>query len=152
MRMNKIILVLLLIFSLLGCSNKITKVEMGGEVIYNPNNKQVFIKGESNLEPRTILTLYVEGEELEKNVKVLPKGVFRTAFSRDNREKEGQLVVQLDPRKQPEELQELYGEHGEYLTGTIVEYKDGESTIKAIESYAWLSAQHSNLWNQKGED
>lgn len=152
MRFIKTCLVVLLIVSVLGCSKKIINVQISGEVLYNLNSKQVFIKGESNLEPGTILTLFVEGEELEIDVKVLPKGFFRTTFSRDNRNKEGQLVLQLDPRKQPKELQELYGENGEYLSGTTVEYKIGESTIKSIESYAWLSAEHSYLWDQKGEN
>ncbi|MBM6617928.1 hypothetical protein [Bacillus suaedaesalsae] len=158
MRLINFVIAMVIIGSLLvGCANlgksekkEMVNVRISGDVGYMIVQGKVFIRGESNLEPGTILTLKIEGEEFEKDIEVLPKGYFRTIFPRDNK-KQAQLVLQLDPQKQSKEIKDIYGEHGEYLQGISIEYEDNGETYKTIESYAWLSVEQTNFWDQRGD-
>ncbi|KAA0546998.1 hypothetical protein FZW96_13515 [Bacillus sp. BGMRC 2118] len=147
------IFILVVISSLLAGCTSVSKekvdVQITGDTQYNPNLKRVHVAGKSNLEAGTILTLFVEGEEFERDIKVAPRGYFKTMFIRDN-SIEGQLIIRLDPRKQTKELQEKYGERGENLQGTLVEYEENGNTYKTIEAYSLLSKVAEEIWDQKG--
>lgn len=171
MKLFKYVLSLFLITSLLvGCEQdsakkkEILDVKITGMVTFNRENNRVFVAGKSNLESGSILTLTIDGEEFQQEVKVQPNGDFRTFFTRDNRN-EAQLVVTLDPRKQSEELKKKYGTNGEYITAKIVdtektgevptnifvEYEKDGKKYKVIESYAWLNIANNDFYGIKGD-
>lgn len=153
-----------------GCEQAVVKkkeildVKITGMVSYNRENNRVFVAGKSNFDSGTILTMLIEGEEFQQEVKVLPNGDFRGFFTRDNR-KQAQLVVRFDPRNQSEELKKKYGKNGEYVTAKeinteetgeyptnlLVEYVDNGKKYKTIESYAWLSIAPADFYGVKGD-
>ncbi|MBM6617927.1 hypothetical protein [Bacillus suaedaesalsae] len=155
MKLSSYVFISLFMILIVGCNTKMVmpkekiNVQISGDSQYHSELQRVYINGESNLEAGTILTLLIEGEEFEREVKVQPRGYFKAMFYRDN-SKEGQLIIRLDPRRQTEELMKKYGKHGENLQGTLVEYEVDGETYTTVEAYALLSKVAEEIWDQKG--
>jgi hypothetical protein len=116
-----------------GCGESKKKIEILGNVKSIGNT--ISVNGTTTVESGS--EIKVELRELETDTvlqenmaKVDQEGNYNLNFSRDNRDEDQKLVVLFQPEEQPENIQKIYGEHGENISenssGLFQYSKDGK--------------------------
>lgn len=112
------------------------------------DDELIVVRGNSNLYPGAVVKANVEaiGYNMVGYVdraKVERDGSFELAVKTPDIHTYITLLVSFIPEEQDDPIREIYGEHGEYLTGDLVyQYHDGQSILQKAVIKASYSSYH----------